>query len=187
MTEYCRVFAEVIRERLPALIVVSENMFVYKGGMKVLFPEKIKVIRAWTWSHDTSYLTVAFENLNRDALEHDVITSITPYGKCHKGIFRVIGQNGAVEMIPIDLFRFCEESTLFSGEIQVKSATIAWSLAHMLADATTSPTLKKAHLFMLGRTALPVPTKNMWVRPTKRAPPVPARDMWVRHTKRRTA
>jgi hypothetical protein len=65
----------------------------------------------------------------------------------------------------VRLERYYKQPTLLNGEIDnIQSTEVARKVAHMLADATCEFHLKEAHLFMLGNTTLPVPTRNMWVR-----------------------
>ena len=163
MSEFCRVFSKELGNRLPTLEVVQNNNFVPEGGVSVKFPDNNKQSVAHTYSHDPSNLHVQFKKLNRPPL--DVITSITSWGKqAWEGQLRLIGQNGVVEMVPILLWQYDKEPTLISGEMYIRSTDIAELVARFLADATGLSPFKGAHLFMLGKTALPVPTRNMWVR-----------------------
>jgi len=165
MSEFCRVFTKEIRERLPTMEVVQNDNFVPEGGVSVKFPDNNKQIVAHTYSHDPSYLHVRFKKLNRPPLALNVITTITSWGKqAWDGQLRLIGQNGVVEMVPILLWQYDKEPTLISGEIHIRSTDVAVHVARFLADATGLSPYKGAHLFMLGKTALPVPTRNMWVR-----------------------
>lgn len=152
-------FEEVLRDRLPYLQVVSDDIFVRGAGINVEFPDNSKVISAWM-QKEKRILHVFFESLNREAWEHDAITSITPVRGHHTGRLHVIGQN----VVDITLSRYYKEPTLLNGRIKIQSVEVARNVAHMLADATYESYLKNAHLFMLGNTALPVPTRNMWVR-----------------------
>ena len=82
----------------------------------------------------------------------------------HMGKLRVIGQNDT----DIFLHRYYKEPTLYNGMICINSKDVAVKVANILADAVNRIRFKRVHLFMLGTTALPVPTRNMWVRRTKR-------------------
>lgn len=162
MSELLQAFAQVLRHRLSGLEVVPDAVFA-ANGINVEFPAEDKVISAWV-QRDKVTIRVFFESLNREAWKHDTITAITPFLHHHKGQLHVIGQN----VIDIQLYRYYKEPTLLNGEIMIESREVAKKVAHMLADATCEFHLKEAHLFMLGKTALPVPTRNMWVRRTKR-------------------
>ena len=159
MSDILHGFAEVLRDRLPYLEVVPNDIFMRGTGVHVKFPDKSKVISAWI-QNEGRILFVHFERLNREAWEHDAITSIIPGMDRHVGKLHVIGQH----VVNIRLKHYYEEPALLYGEIKILSVGAAQNVAHMLADATYESYLKKAHLYMLGNTALPVPTRNMWVR-----------------------